>query len=95
MESERWRYSMNILNTYQHFKGGIYIKLCEAQHSETQESLVVYACAVSGEIFARPKTMFYDQVENETYKGPRFIVIPPMMAKEQAKKLRFIQNGSA
>lgn len=84
----------NMLNTYQHFKGGLYIKLCEAQHTETDETLVVYTCAVTGKIYARPKAMFYGQVEKEDYKGPRFIVIPPMMAKEQAKKLRFIQNGS-
>ena len=84
----------NILNTYQHFKGGIYVKLCEARHSETEETLVVYACAASGEIFARPKAMFYGQVEVEGYKGPRFIVIPPIMAKEQRKQLRFIQNGN-
>lgn len=84
----------NILNTYQHFKGGIYIKLCEAQHTEAEDTLVIYACGISGQIYARPKSMFYGQIKTDRYKGPRFIVIPPMMAKEEAKKVRFIQNGS-
>jgi len=84
---------MNILNTYQHFKGGIYVKLCEAKHSETGEMLVIYACAVSGEIFARPKAMFYEHVETEGYSGPRFIVIPPISSKESKKKLKVFDNG--
>lgn len=85
---------MNILNVYQHFKGGIYIKLCEARHSENGETLVIYSCASSGEIFARPKSMFYSHVETENYKGPRFIIIPPIISKESRKKLRLIENGA-
>ena len=85
----------DILNTYQHFKGGIYIKLFESTHTETGEILVNYVCAVSGEIYSRPKTMFHEMIKRDGYSGPRFIRIPPMMAKEQSKKLRFIQNGSS
>jgi hypothetical protein len=85
----------DILTTYQHFKGGIYIKLCEAKHSENNETLVIYVCAVSGEIYARPKAMFYDQIVREDYTGPRFMVIPPFASKEEKKKIRVIPNGSS
>lgn len=81
------------LETYQHFKGGVYVKLCEAKHSENKEELVIYACASSGEIFARPKNMFYENVEKENYTGPRFIKIPPIVSKDKRKKLRVIDNG--
>jgi hypothetical protein len=82
----------NMLTTYQHFKGGLYIKLCEAKHTESEETLVIYASAVTGEVYARPKSMFYGQVEKENYKGPRFIVIPPFTARQNVE-LKVIENG--
>lgn len=80
----------NNLTTYQHYKGGIYIKLCEAIHSESKETLVIYVCSVGGQIYARPKSMFYEQVKKDNYKGPRFIVIPPVVANKA--KIEIINN---
>ena len=80
---------------YQHFKGGIYIKLLESVHTETGEELVHYICCASGQTFTRPKDMFYEKVERDGYKGPRFIRVPPIIGKQERKKLRIIENGSS
>jgi len=57
---------------YKHFKGGTYVKLNEAKHTETNEIMVVYFSVSSGEVFVRPKDMFYDIVDTEKFYGPRF-----------------------
>lgn len=61
---------------YRHFKGGKYKALMEGKDSETQEPVVIYQ-ALYGEhgIWVRPKAMFYEHVEREDYKGPRFTEI--------------------
>lgn len=76
---------MSQFETYQHYKGGLYFKLCEALHTETEETLVVYACAVRGEVFCRPKDMFYADITEGNYSGPRFRLIPRNLDKESAK----------
>lgn len=78
------------LEVYQHFKGGLYVKLCEATHSETEEKLVVYACASSGQIFCRPKDMFYDIIDKDKYHGPRFKKVPDIVSKSERKNLKII-----
>lgn len=45
---------------YVHKKGGEYIVLSIAEHSETGESLVIYRRLSDQKIFARPKEMFED-----------------------------------
>lgn len=45
---------------YVHKKGGEYIVLSIAEHSETGENLVVYRRIRDQKIFARPKAMFED-----------------------------------
>ena len=52
------------IDAYQHYKGGEYIKLCEALHTENNEILVVYVRGKDGKVFARPKDMFYGVNEN-------------------------------
>ena len=47
---------------YAHYKGGLYEIVCEALHTETKESLVVYRQMETGEVFARPKEMFLSKV---------------------------------
>ncbi|MCB1558389.1 MAG: DUF1653 domain-containing protein [Alphaproteobacteria bacterium] len=76
---------MKTLETYKHYKGGLYIKLYEALHTETNEELVIYACAVRGEIFARPKSQFYADIQEGDYSGPRFQLINHGMSKEDAR----------
>lgn len=62
---------------YVHFKGGHYVKLYEALHTETNEELVVYKSMAEEDntIYARPKEMFYEEVKTQHYTGPRFKLI--------------------
>jgi hypothetical protein len=73
--------------TYRHYKGGLYLKLAEARHSETDEVLVVYACAASGDVFCRPKTMFEESVTLPEYQGPRFAPVPYTADKAERKNV--------
>jgi hypothetical protein len=43
--------------THRHYKGGLYQKLFDATHSETEELLTIYLTS-DGRPFARPKDMF-------------------------------------
>ncbi|MGP4120081.1 DUF1653 domain-containing protein [Psychrobacter aquimaris] len=58
---------------YRHYKGNLYQVLHTAQHSETQEALVVYRC-LYGEygVWVRPLSMFSETVEVEDKQVPRF-----------------------
>ena len=58
---------------YRHYKGSLYQVLHTAQHSETEESLVVYRC-LYGEygVWVRPLSMFSETVEVEGKQVPRF-----------------------
>lgn len=76
--------------TYQHHKGGIYIKLAEALHTETEEHLTVYICAVSGMVFCRPTAMFNEIIDEDGYQGPRFIPLPNDTTKAQRKSLNYV-----
>lgn len=60
---------------YQHFKGGKYKVLGVAKHSETLEELVVYQHLEDGEMWVRPIKMFFDEVEVNGTKVPRFKLI--------------------
>lgn len=62
---------------YKHYKGDTYKIITLAKHSETQEWLVVYERQTdivhTGErIWARPLSMFLENIETDSYKGPRF-----------------------
>lgn len=78
------------MKVYQHFKGGIYLKLYEGMHTETEEICVVYVCASSGDVFIRPKEMFYENVERGSYRGPRFIEVPYIKSKDVRKQLKIL-----
>ena len=56
-------YKRKIMTSYyRHKKGKIYRVLCEAKHSETCEPLVVYqAMYDKGEVWVRPKEMFFEE----------------------------------
>ncbi len=64
------------LGKYQHYKGGSYEVIGVAKHSETGEKLVIYR-DLSGDkqIWARPLTMFLEEVEAGGKKIPRFKLI--------------------
>lgn len=63
---------------YKHYKGGLYLILGLARHSETDEKLVAYVPLQikSGQtgprITVRPYEMFFDEVIVDGVKLPRF-----------------------
>ena len=63
---------------YQHYKGGLYQVLGVARHTETDEKLILYIPLYTrsdhkGPRFqVRPLTMFFEEVEVEGQKVPRF-----------------------
>lgn len=57
---------------YKHFKGGLYEIVCEATDSENQQELIVYKSLKDGKIWARPKKMFFEEVEVNGKIVPRF-----------------------
>ena len=58
---------------YRHYKGNLYEVYTTAQHSETQEWMVVYR-ALYGEygVWVRPYEMFIEEVEVDGVKVARF-----------------------
>jgi hypothetical protein len=63
---------------YRHYKGGEYLVLGLARHSETLEPLVVYQ-ALYGEqgLWVRPAAMFTENVVVDSRSLPRFAPIAP------------------
>lgn len=64
---------------YRHKKGNIYRVLCEAKHSETCEALVVYqAMYGKGEVWVRPKDMFFEAGRFEPLEESEALAIIPI-----------------
>lgn len=56
-----------------HFKGGVYKLVGIAKDSETLEDRVVYqAMYGDGQLWVRPKEMFFGEVERDGKRMPRF-----------------------
>jgi len=68
----------DIKGRYEHYKGKGYEVLGLARHSETLAELVIYRALYDdpefgpNPIWARPKEMFFDEVEVEGILLPRF-----------------------
>ena len=61
---------------YRHFKGGEYLVLGTATHSETGEDMVVYrALYGQGGLWVRPAAMWLETVRRDGYSGPRFTLL--------------------
>lgn len=61
---------------YRHYKGNEYLVLDVAQHSETQEYLVVYRCLYGDHsLWVRPYDMFLETVIVDDKKVPRFAFV--------------------
>lgn len=73
MEDDCSREELNVQSgVYQHFKGGRYLVLGVARHSETDEDLVIYVrlySRVGNPMSARPLSSFCELVRNS--KGDR------------------------
>lgn len=59
---------------WRHYKGGEYETLGMAIHSETLEEMVIYKNK-EGKIWVRPLKMWFEEVEWEGKKVPRFSLI--------------------
>ena len=61
---------------YRHYKGNLYEVLYTAQHSETEEWMVVYR-ALYGEkgVWVRPYEMFTEKIELDGRTVKRFIFV--------------------
>lgn len=58
---------------YRHYKGGEYEVIGAARHSETHEPLVVYRPLYNGSgLWVRPHAMFFEDVEIDGQRRPRF-----------------------
>lgn len=61
------------LGKYRHCKGKEYEVIGVAKHSETLEELVVYRALYNeGQIWVRPLKIFFEEVEVDGKKVPRF-----------------------
>lgn len=61
------------LALHTHFKGGLYRVVTVAKHSETDEQLVIYKSLETGVDFARPLSMWSEEVDwPDGTRGPRF-----------------------
>tara|TARA_B100001059_G_C17786109_1_gene557188 strand:- start:1276 stop:1494 length:219 start_codon:yes stop_codon:yes gene_type:complete len=61
---------------YRHYKGGEYMVMGIAQHSETGEALVVYRPEYGDRgLWVRPLSMFQESVETPGGVVPRFALI--------------------
>lgn len=50
---------------WKHFKGNMYTTICIADHTESNEEMVVYKG--NGKIWVRPLNMFMDKVDKSKY----------------------------
>ena len=63
---------------YRHFKGGLYRLVGIAKDSETLEDLVIYqAMYGDGQMWVRPKSMFFGKVERDGKVFDRFTEVKP------------------
>jgi hypothetical protein len=57
---------------FQHYKGGIYERVCEATlESDPTVTMIVYR-ATNGTIWTRPASVFFELVERDGTLVPRF-----------------------
>lgn len=64
-----------LCGVYQHYKGEYYLVLGLAAHSETKEQFIVYVPLYAREgprMFIRPEKMFFEKIEIDGKKQPRF-----------------------
>ena len=57
---------------YRHFKGGLYLVEGVARHSETTAPMVLYRHERESDLWVRPFAMFFEEVEHEGVRVPRF-----------------------
>lgn len=63
---------VKIGSIYTHYKGNKYEVLNIAEHSETNEKLVIYRSLKNNKVWARPYSMFTEYVSKGNVCLPRF-----------------------
>lgn len=65
------------LGLYKHFRGGEYRLLSVGRHvKDPAQEFAVYQSKKTGYVWLRPLPMFFEEVERDAYKGPRFRYLP-------------------
>lgn len=73
---------------YRHYKGGLYLALGVARHSETDEKLVAYVplgVKDGPRMVVRPYDMFFETVEVNGVSKPRFAYLGEIATKDVAE----------
>ncbi|ADG18214.1 hypothetical protein OKW33_004640 [Paraburkholderia atlantica] len=71
---------------YRHYKGGIYELVCEATlESDPTVTMIVYKAA-NGTIWTRPATVFFELVEQDGVKVPRFAPLDELNNEADASR---------
>ena len=65
---------MNQPQKYRHYKGGVYELVCEAIQESDLSPVIVYR-SHNGSIWTRPKDVFFEMVEVDGARVPRFAAI--------------------
>lgn len=65
---------------YRHYKGGLYEVVDIAEHSETNEKLVIYRSKETDKLWARPLPMFLETIEVKGQTMLRFTLIESLQA---------------
>jgi hypothetical protein len=62
---------------YRHCKGGIYKLVCEAKlEADPSVTMMVYRSQADGAIWTRTKVVFFETVEHQGKRVPRFALLP-------------------
>ena len=56
---------ITIGKNYKHYKGTIYKIIALARHSETNEEMIIYQSKSTGDIWARPKEMWNNVIDEK------------------------------
>lgn len=63
---------------FRHYKGGLYTRLGQVTHSETDEEFVLYKSENTGRLYVRPAAMWHESINGV----PRFTPVDPAAHKE-------------
>ncbi len=55
---------ISIGKKYRHYKGNLYEIIALAKHSETLDEMIIYKSLKDGAVWARPKSMWNDVVDD-------------------------------
>lgn len=61
---------------FRHYKGGIYELVCVATLESDLSPMIVYRAA-NGSVWVRPESVFFELVDVDGVRQPRFAPLPP------------------